>query len=86
MSLNIGKVIANKRREKAWTQEQPMTDPKQKDRNGSEGLAFGGGPPKGVRTITEIMHDILAYPVESKSPMESMLFLAAVKEQIARLI
>lgn len=56
----------------AWKQEQPLTDPKQKDRNG-EGLAFGGGPPKGVRTITEIMHDILAYPVESKSPIESML-------------
>ena len=69
----------------AWKQELPVTDAKPKDKNGSEGFAFGS-PPKGVRTITEIMHDILAYPVESKSPIESMLFLAAVKEQIARLI
>lgn len=70
----------------AWKQELPLSDSKRKRRSGGKGFAFDGEPPEGVRTITEIMHDILAYPVESKTPMESMLFLTAIKEQIAKLI
>ena len=37
-------------------------------------------------TLTGIMHRILAYPIESKSPLESMVFLADIKRQLAELI
>ena len=37
-------------------------------------------------TLTGIMQRVLAYPIESKSPLESMLFLADIKRQLAELI
>ena len=37
-------------------------------------------------TLTSIMQRILAYPIESKSPLESMAFLADVKRQLATMI
>ena len=37
-------------------------------------------------TLTSVMQRILAFPIESKSPLESMAFLADVKSQLAALI
>lgn len=37
-------------------------------------------------TLTTIMQRVLAWPIESKSPLESMAFLADVKHQIAALV
>ena len=36
-------------------------------------------------SMTSIMQRILAFPIESKSPLESMAFLAEVKQQLAML-
>ncbi|MBQ7684234.1 MAG: hypothetical protein IJT48_07070 [Bacteroidaceae bacterium] len=43
---------------------------------------FGDSPP----TLTSIMQRVLAYPIESKSPLESMTFLADIKQRLATLI
>ena len=48
------------------------------------GNGFGDG--QGGVTLTSIMQRILAYPIESKSPLESMAFLADVKRQLASMI
>lgn len=37
-------------------------------------------------TLTGIMQRILAFPIESRSPLESMTFLADVKRQLAALV
>ena len=37
-------------------------------------------------TLTAIMQRVLAFPIESKSPIESMTFLADIKQQLASLI
>ena len=37
-------------------------------------------------SLTSIMQRILAWPLESRSPMESMTFLADVKQRLAQLI
>ena len=37
-------------------------------------------------TLTSIMQKVLAYPIESRSPLESLAFLADVKRQLASLI
>lgn len=36
--------------------------------------------------MTDIFHEILAYPIESKSPMESMVFLAELKSKLSKII
>ena len=40
----------------------------------------------GNTTLTSVMQRILAFPIESKSPLESMAFLADVKRQLATMI
>ena len=40
----------------------------------------------GPLTLTSIMQRILAFPIESKSPLESMVFLADIKQRLATLI
>lgn len=68
-----------------WKAALPVAEvknEKQKDRSDrdtSESVACKG-------TLTSIMQRILAYPIESKSPMESMSFLAEIKRQLASLI
>lgn len=37
-------------------------------------------------SLTSIMQRVLAFPIESKSPLESMTFLADIKRQLASLI
>lgn len=45
-----------------------------------------GNPLEGTTRLTDIMHRILEFPVEQKSPIDSMLFLAEIKQQIATII
>ena len=35
--------------------------------------------------LTDVMHWILAYPIEQRSPMECMAFLAEIKQQVAEI-
>ena len=44
------------------------------------------GSADGTPTLTAIMQRVLAFPIESKSPLESMAFLAGIKRQLATLI
>lgn len=37
-------------------------------------------------SITGVMREILAFPIESKTPMESMLFLAELKKKLSKII
>ncbi len=70
-----------------WKNTQPIATAKTKETRLEESMHFAGER-KGnsARTLTGILHEILTYPVESKSPIECMLFLASVKEQIASLV
>lgn len=36
--------------------------------------------------LTDIMHDILSYPIESRTPMESMSFLSELKTRLSKII
>lgn len=60
-----------------WKLSIPITEnqPKKQDEKSS----FVAG----TNTITSIMQKILLYPVESKSPIETMLFLSDVKKQFS---
>ncbi len=42
--------------------------------------------PSQPTSLTEVIHTILSFPVERKSPIDCMLFLAEVKGQLARII
>lgn len=37
-------------------------------------------------SMTSVFQKILSYPIESKSPIESMLFLAEIKKDLSSLI
>ena len=68
-----------------WKDSVPLTESSKRDAR-----ADAAGP-AGTCTwrpgrLTDIMHRILAYPVEQKSPLESMQFLADVKRSIAEII
>jgi len=41
--------------------------------------------PSQVR-LTDIMHDILAYPLESKSPIDTILFVAELKQKLSSMM
>lgn len=69
-----------------WKDAIPLTEPKSREyrKAMAEGMLESTGENK--VTITSVMHRILAFPIESKSPMESMAFLADIKQQLASLI
>ena len=72
-----------------WKESIPLTEPQ-------PGLRKRGGGKDVVddddnischsATLTGVMQRILAFPIESRSPLESMTFLADVKRQLATLI
>lgn len=64
-----------------WVEQQPLSTTQPKERITAS--QSGSIPPS---SITEVMHNILSYPVESKSPIDCMLFLAEVKAHLARLV
>ncbi len=43
-------------------------------------------PTATAHSLTEVMKQILAYPLESKSPVDNMLFLAELKSQLSILL
>lgn len=67
-----------------WHDAIPLTEGKERTRrdHGGEAPTADAEP----ATLTAIMQRILAFPIESKSPLESMTFLAEVKQQLAALI
>ena len=71
---------------RSWCDAVPLTESKVRGKKGKEGA--GGDTPTASdpTTLTGIMQRILAFPIESRSPLESMTFLADVKQQLATLI
>lgn len=65
-----------------WKQSVPLSESAKKDIEAEKYGKVGGSP---VR-LTDIMHKVLAYPIEQKSPMECMAFLAEIKKGIAEII
>ncbi|MBQ8064439.1 MAG: hypothetical protein IJ144_02375 [Prevotella sp.] len=70
----------------AWRETVPLSEPaagqRKRDRQRDDATTAGAAPV----TLTAVMQRILAWPIESKSPMESMAFLAEIKQQIAQII
>ena len=64
-----------------WKQSVPLTD-NSKKRLDEERNPATAGPQR----ITDIMHDILSYPIESRTPMESMSFLSELKTRLSKII
>lgn len=68
-----------------WCEAIPLMEARERSKKGSAGAdseMTAGNP----TTLTGIMQRILAFPIESKSPLESVAFLADVKQQLATLI
>lgn len=70
-----------------WKDAVPLSDTQSKGEKKSKPLSADGiVNDDGGLTLTSVMQRILAYPIESKSPLESMAFLADVKRQLAAMI
>lgn len=69
----------------AWIESIPLTATKEASKKNTSGVERAK-PSAGTETLTTIMQQILAWPVESRSPLESMNFLADVKVRLAALI
>ena len=65
-----------------WKQSQPMTEASRKRVEEEKRLAEKNAHPR----LTDVMLNILAYPIEQHSPMECMNYLSEVKKQIAEII
>lgn len=64
----------------AWKQGVPMTEASKKR------IAEEQGKVERQPRLTDVMHRILAYPIEQRSPMDCMAFLAEIKQQISEII
>lgn len=71
-----------------WKEDISLSDPKPKaDKKDSSVIGHETlSDISGQHTLTAVMQRILAYPIESKSPLESMAFLADVKRQLTAMI
>ena len=72
-----------------WKEIIPLTEaqPGLRKRGGGKGMgAEDDDSTDTPATLTSIMQRILAYPIESKSPLESMIFLADIKQRLAAMI
>jgi len=65
-----------------WKQSVPLAESSKKDLDAGVAGASLAHPAR----LTDVMHKILAYPIEQKSPLECMSFLAEVKKGIAEII
>jgi len=68
-----------------WHHAIPLTETKERKKRDTavnQSVAATANP----TTLTAIMQQVLAFPIESKSPLESMAFLADIKQQLAALI
>ena len=66
-----------------WKESIPLAEPMKRKESG---VVADGDSPFTRSSITGIMHRVLAFPIENKTPMQCMAFLAEVKQQLAELI
>ena len=72
-----------------WKENIPLTEaqPGLRRRGGGKGEDAEDDNPYGSpTTLTSIMQRILAWPLESKSPLETVTFMADIKQRLAALI
>ena len=70
-----------------WKDSIPLSETPVKGEKKQKIQSYNGfNNVEGSVTLTSVMQRILAYPIESKSPLESMVFLADVKRQLATMI
>jgi len=70
-----------------WKAALPVSEKKEKQPSQEQGASLVEEvAPHGINTLTSIMQRIIAYPIESKSPMESIAFLSEIKRQLSALI
>ena len=72
-----------------WKAAIPLTEPQagQRRRSTAKDLPFGDEPAEdSPATLTSIMQRVLAWPLESKSPLETMTFMADIKQRLATLV
>lgn len=65
-----------------WKQCQPLMDASKKKVEEEKVRAERNAHPR----LTDVMLRILAYPIEQHSPMECMVFLSDIKQQISEII
>ena len=65
-----------------WKQCQPFTEVSKKKMEEEKVRAERNAHPR----LTDVMLRILAYPIEQHSPMECMVFLSDIKQQISEII
>ena len=65
-----------------WKQSQPLTEASKKKVEEERVVAERNAHPR----LTDVMLRILAFPIEQRSPMECMVFLADMKKQISEII
>lgn len=68
-----------------WKSALPVVEKKERETSESQPPFVPDAPHSGG-TLTGIMQRILAYPIETKSPMESIAFLSEIKRQLSALI
>ena len=65
-----------------WKQAQPLTEASKKKQQEEKTIAERNIHPR----LTDVMLRILSYPVEQHSPMECMVFLSDMKQQISKIL
>lgn len=64
-----------------WKQSVPLSENK-KDAHKESIIDAARAPMR----LTEIMQQILAFPIEQKSPMEAMVFLSEIKQNLSHIL
>lgn len=67
-----------------WKEGVPIKEEKQKKAKNDEGNMFAV-PTDRPMSITGIMTQIIAYPLEQKSPMEVVAFVSSIRKELAML-
>lgn len=68
-----------------WKSEQPVTEPSA-DKKAIDKAAASATVARPTGSLFAIAQRILAYPIESKSPIENMLFLSEIRQQLAAIL
>ena len=70
-----------------WKESIPLTENQQGQRKKTKDIGTDTNDSTDHQiTLTAIMQRVLSFPIESKSPIESMTFLADIKQRLAALI
>ena len=66
-----------------WRNSIPITEAQPKKEKARQNGTGGEAPESVHESLTAIMQQVMAFPIESRSPMECMLFLSELKKKLA---